>query len=266
MVSQLHVVSVHVKDHESFNSLFLFFRDTLKLPLLYGELTRPENAGKTMYAGFSAGNCYFEPCGPYAFDAAFPLNQSARFHGLTFSPTKSAPEIATALDLQGFDHSDIIPPSSSGEDDDTARLIYLKDARFVGKWLAVSIWEIRDKKDPVNHPFLRSSLSAAKGGALGLKWVKEVRVGYAARNSRDRWTTFLTPATQEGELCHIGDGPAIRFVQAQENCVESVVLKVESLRAARTFLADNGLLGKDAGRNIELDERKARGLRIVLEE
>ena len=137
---------------------------------------------------------------------------------------------------------------------------------LTGKLLAVSIWEIQDKKDRVNLDFLSSSLQEANGGALGVKRIDEVRIGCPGDANREQWSHFLTPAKHEGDAWFIGNGPALRLVPAKANQIESIVLKVNSLEQARTAAAKRDLLGKATIDEIELDPLKTLGLRILLNE
>jgi hypothetical protein len=161
LVSQLHVVSVHVQDHAAFDAIFLFFRDVLQLPLVYGELSTPWNNDRRLYAGFSVGNAYLEPCGPYKDNAPFSPDRPARFHGLTFSPATTIADAAIALGHRSIPHSGVMGGG------DMPRFVYLSDPLLTGKHLAVSIWEIQNTNDHANLSFLRSSLQEAKGGASG---------------------------------------------------------------------------------------------------
>ena len=208
MVSQVHVVSIHVRDRAAFDSVFLLFRDVLQVPLVYGSLSRPGNENERLYAGFSVGNAYLEPCGPYSSDAPFSPDQVARFHGLTFSPASSLVEDTQELGRRAISHGPIVGGGS------LPHFVYFDDTLLTGKLLAVSIWEIQDKKDRVNLDFLRSSLQEANGGALCVKRIDEVRIGCPGDANREQWSHFLTPAKHEGDAWFIGNGPALRLVPA----------------------------------------------------
>src|SRR5512144_1198541 len=75
MVSQLHVLSIHVRDHAAFEGVCRLLGQELDLPLLYREPNQPHNDTERLYAGFSVGNTYLEPCGPYASDPPFTAEQ-----------------------------------------------------------------------------------------------------------------------------------------------------------------------------------------------
>lgn len=230
------------------------------MPLVYGSLSKPGNDNDRLYAGFSVGNVYLEPCGPYSSDAPFSSDQVTRFHGLTFSPASSLVEDTQELARRAISHGPMVGGGS------LPRFVYFDDTLLTGKLLAVSIWEIEDKKDRVNLDFLSSSLQEAKGGALGVKRIDEVRIGCPGDANREQWSHFLTPAKHEGDAWFIGNGPALRLVPSKANQIESIVLKVKSLEQARTAAAKRDLLGKATFDGIELDPTKTLGLRILLKE
>ncbi len=258
LVSQLHVVSVHVKDHATFDAVFLFFRDVVRLPLLYGEVSKPTDQGKTLYAGFSAGNCYIEPCGPYPSDPAFSPDQPARFHGLTFACAMPIADAATELDRRTISHSSLIKGWGPS-------FVYATDGLLIGRRLAVSLWEIQDPNDHANLNFVASSLQQAQGGPLGVKRIAEIRIRYPAKENLAHWQGFLAPAEHRGDTWTVGNGPVLRFVPGQENEIESIVLEVESLDKAAASLSQAGLLGRRTDDAIELDPSGIFGLRIRLE-
>ena len=171
VVSQVHVVSVHVRDHAAFDGVFLFFRGVLQLPLVYGALSTPGNDDRRRYAGFSVGNAYLEPWGPYKNDVPFSPDRPARFHGLTFDPATTIADAEKALEPTSIPHSGVMGGGGMPS------FVYLNDALLTGKDLAVSIWEIQNTNDHANLSLLRSSLQEAKGGALGVKSLAEVRIG-----------------------------------------------------------------------------------------
>jgi len=260
VVSQVHVVSVHVRDHAAFDAVFLLLQDTLKLPRVYGELSKPGNSERRLYAGFSVGNAYLEPCGPYATDPPFSPTHPARFHGLTFWPAVSITEAAAELDRRKISHLPVI--GGGGQ----PSFIYLDDAMLTGMKQAVSLWEIHDEHDPVNLDWLRSSVDAAEGGTLRVRRLEEIWMASPGETNRAQWAKFLSPAIREGDVWSVGSGPALRFLPGDESRIEAIVLQVTSLEKARRALSQSNLLGQSATDRIELNPAKAFGLRIILNE
>jgi hypothetical protein len=260
VVSQLHVVSVHVPDHATFDAVFLLFRDTLKLPVVFGDLSKPGSSTERLYAGFSVGNAYLEPCGPYQNDAPFSAAQPARFHGLTFS---SAPAIAAAAAELECRH---IPAAEIAGSGHLPRYIYLKDTLLSGEKQAVSIWEIQNKNDQVCLDALRSSLQAAQGGPLGVERMDEVWLDIPGEQNLAQWSKLLAPAKCKGRAWLVGDGPALRITTGKELGIEAIILKVASLKAAEEYLLQAHLVNKHTPDGLELDTKRTSGLRIILKE
>jgi hypothetical protein len=260
VVSQVHVVSVHVPDHATFDAAFHLFRDTLKLPWVYGELSTPASGAERLYAGFSVGNAYLEPCGPYATDAPFSAAQPARFHGLTFTPGLGI--VAVAAELEGRN----IPAAQIAGGGVFPRFIYLRDTLLTGGKQAVSIWEIQNPNDRVSLETLRAALQAAHGGPLGVERMDEVWLGVPGQENLAQWRRLLAPAKHKGGIWRMGDGPALRMVSGQELHVEAIVLRVKSLKAAEEYLSQVQLGSTPTADGLELDMAKTLGLRIILKE
>jgi len=260
VIGQVHVVSIHVRDQAAFDSVFLFLQDVLQLPRVYGEPSKPENKEQRLYAGFSVGNAYLEPCGPYSNDAPFSSNCPARFVGLTFSPGRSLADSAVELGLRNFEHSDVLGGGG------LPKFVFLYDSLLTSKRQAVSLWEIQNTNDSVNLGFLSDSLQKTKGGALGVKRLQEVWIGYPGEANLAAWNKFLRPCRRESDIWLVGNGPALRLVPSKESQLESIVLQVGSMARAKTALAEKNLVGKLALDAIELDVAKTFGLRIVLQE
>jgi hypothetical protein len=251
------VVSVHVKDYATFDAAFRLFRDKIGLPLLYGEPSGPGSEGKTLYAGFSVGNAYIEPCGPYKNEAPFSPDQPARFLGLTFACATPLADAAKDLARRHIRHSD---PLGS----ERLRFVYVTDDLLTGRRQAVGLWEILDPNDHANLDFVASSLRHAKGGPLGIRRIAEVRVRYPGKENLAQWDRFLAPSRRRADVCREGNGPVVRFVQGQECRIESITLEVESLAKAKAVLSERQLLGNQVRGAIELDPAQTLGLRIRL--
>jgi hypothetical protein len=260
VVSQVHVVSVHVRDRAAFDAVFLFLRDDLQLPRVYGEVSNPGNDTQRLYAGFSVGNAYLEPCGPYQSDPPYLPDQPARFVGLTFSPGASMEAEVKELRSRNLTFSG---PFGVG---DGPLYVYLSDPRLTGKMLSTSLWEIRNKEDRAHLRFLQTALEEAKGGALGVQQMAEVRIAYPEAVGSAWWSSLLQPARQVDEAWVLGSGPRLRIVPAKEPHIQSILLKVGSLEKAKAFLAAKSLLGTQTTGVIELDPAKTSGLRIQLQE
>jgi hypothetical protein len=113
---------------------------------------------------------------------------------------------------------------------------------------------------------LRDELTARRGGPLGLVRVQEVIIGTAdLRGANRAWETLLAPERRaDADVWRIGDGPAVRLVQAKRDMIQGLVLAVAALPTAREFLEKEGLLGVSSETELLIAPSKIRGLTIRL--
>ena len=111
---------------------------------------------------------------------------------------------------------------------------------------------------------LRRQLAESGGGPLGVEAVKEVIVGVTdLEAARGLWQKLLDPTPLSGSSTwQVGDGPAIRLLQARENTPQGLVISVASLPQAKAFLREKGLLGADSADEATIDPSKIYGLNI----
>jgi hypothetical protein len=115
---------------------------------------------------------------------------------------------------------------------------------------------------------LRRQLAESGGGPLGVEAVKEVIVGVTdLAVARGLWQQLLDPTPLSGSSTwRVGDGPAIRLLQAGENTTHGLVISVASWPQARPFLRERDLLGIDSQQEVTIDPSKIEGLNIRLVE
>jgi hypothetical protein len=98
---------------------------------------------------------------------------------------------------------------------------------------------------PIAWP-LRSYPSFTSGGIpLGIESLKEIVAGVKDFEETQKLWGKLLGANAEAARGSwgIADGPLVHLVSATENMIQSLVLKVSSLKKAETFLSENGMLG-----------------------
>jgi len=253
--SRIHTVSIHVRDFQTFNSVFRLLNDDMKLPKKWGQEWTPQTEAKRMYAGFWAGNMCIEPCGPYDTDE-FEDDASAMFFAITFLPFESSQASAAELARRGLTHD--------------GRKVYLSltDPYLSGGNRGVCIMDVGPEdreKDNARHAELQTEFAAAKGGPLGLVGVEEILVRYTSDESRRRWVRLLEPARPNAEnLWRLGDGPAIRLIKDSRTGMAGLVLKVRSVATATRVLKDRGMLGKTRDGQVQIRKDKTSGLAIFL--
>lgn len=232
VVSRVHTLSIHIRNKDAYNSVYLFLRDELQLPIVYGELWRELKDGERIYSGFSAGNLVLEPCGPFPERFYTSLDFTARFYGLTFETLEPLHDGLAELDRRGITYAE---PST---------YTVLTDKRLCRPNLAVSVMEGKgNSNDKTSLPMLRSSLRKINGGSLGIKGVAEIVVCYVNDDDLKAWQAFLEPARTEGnDLWKLKEGPDIRLAKDHLMHVKEIVLRVESLEKGKHYLRARDLV------------------------
>lgn len=252
-VLTLHTLSIHIKDPAVHDSVFLFLKDRLQLPVYY----QPITLGTRKYAGIYAGNLVLEPCGPYTDFHYASHDFKALFFGLTFEPSLSIPKTSENLGEKELKHE------VAGDE-----FIYLKDTGLCGQNITVSIMDRHEKlRDRARQGSLRSAISQNKRSGLGIEYVKEVRIGYSQDYQIQKWKTFISPSTITSENTWLaGNKITIRFIPSTLKEVKGIVFKVKSLEKAKQYLGANQLTFTTRGKEIILEPTQAFGLLIYFAE
>jgi hypothetical protein len=245
--------------------LYAFFTETLQLPVAWPLARR----GAVTSGGVGFGNTSVEAI---QFPGQKPSH--AQLVGFGFEPSPLSDCLAE-LDRRGITYGEPRPFVVT-EQDGTKKTLFTN----------VTLRQFSDAERPADatmHIFLseynpsyvnvdqrrkrlRRELRENQGGPLGVQAVNEVIIKVTDFESAARlWTTLLGRPTAPG-LWRIGDGPAIRIVQAGENQLQGLVFSVSSLRQAKAFLRHKGLLGAVSEEVVTIDAAKLLGLNIRLVE
>jgi hypothetical protein len=253
VITKLHTVSIHVKDHQVHEGVYRFLREDLQLPLVYEPVTQ----GERRYVGLWAGNLVLEPCGPYANITYATPDFAAIFCGLTFEACQSAQQSAEQLQHRQIKYK------SLGDS-----FVIINDPNLCEGNLVASIMDNPGRaQEKQKHEALTSQLKEDHGGPLGLQYVSEIQVGYTDRKDIDAWKTLLAPARQiEPYQWQLSDGPALRLVKSPRKEIKAVVFKVNSLEAATHYLRTNDLLGRVSQNRVHVNAPDHWEFNIVLQE
>lgn len=249
------------------DELFAVFSKTLQLPIAWPLADR----GGVISGGVGFGNVNVE-----AIKFPGQIKDPAPTHlvGLALKPS-SLDRSLLELDRRGIAYGAPRPFVSPGP-----------DGVRVTSFTNVTLLELSDADRPANatiqvflseyNPIyvdavarrdrLRDELVAKRGGPLGLVRVQEVIIGTAdLREANRTWEKLVAPAPPAGvDLWRIGDGPAVRLVQARRDMLQGLVLAVAALPAARDFLEEAGLLGASSATELLIAPSKVGGLNIRL--
>ena len=249
--------------------LYAFFTETLQLPVAWPMMS-PREGVATGGVGF--GNVNVETI---RFPGQKGQASRAQLLGFGFEPSSLA-ECLAELDRRGITYAERRPLIATGPDGSKNTL-----------WTNVTLRQFSDGEaaDATMHVFLseyspayvdveqrrkrlRGQLAESGGGPLGVEAVKEVIVGVTdLAVAQCLWQRLLDPTPVSGSSTwQVGDGPAIRLLQAGENTTHGLLISVASLPNARAFLRERGLLGIDSQREVTIDPSKIEGLNIRLVE
>lgn len=247
--------------------LFAFFSETLQLPVAWPLATR----GRVTSGGVGFGSVNVEAI-------RFPEQKPSpsQLVGFGFEPSPLS-ECLGELDRRGIIYGELRPFVVT-EQDGSKKTLFTN----------VTLRQFSDSDRPANatmhiflseyspmyvnveqrHARLRRELVESGGGPLGVDAVKEVIIGATdLKAATSLWERLLEPRRPSAPgLWQVGNGPAIRVVQAGENKLQGLVISVVSLRRAKAFLQEKGLLGSVSEKEVTIDPSKIQGLNIRLVE
>jgi hypothetical protein len=269
---ELSAAPVQYIDHIMIRSddpgeLFALFSKTLQLPIAWPLADR----GGVVSGGIGFGNVNIE-----AIKFPGQVNDPTPTHlvGLALKPL-SLGESLRELERRGITHGAPRPFVSVGPNGARATSftnVTLKQFSDADRPGDATFQVFLSEYNPVyidaaaRRSRLRDELAARRGGPLGLVRVQEVIIGTAdLRGANRTWQLLVAPAPSASvNLWRIGDGPAVRLVQAQRDMMQGLVLAVADLPKARHFLVENGLLGASSETELVVAPSKIRGLNIRL--
>jgi hypothetical protein len=250
ILSEVAVLTIHVSDTNTHETVFRFLTDVLKLPVDY----EPVMLGERRYAAVYAGNMFIEPCGPYSNMRYAVKDFKALFYGLNCRSDNSPCGIAAHLDRLKIAH----------EKTGTNLFRIQAPALADGIYFAIDA-RIPDKPAREREASLALALAANQREGPDLEYVREIRLGYTSPENLHAWQEFLGPKGRENDtLCRLNKNQTIRFVPGAVPGVRGIVFKVSSLEQAEKYLKDKKCMGRLVDGRIELDPAKTFGLLIQL--
>lgn len=112
------------------------------------------------------------------------------------------------------------------------------------------------------------NLQRVRGGLIGVEDVNEIILTLSDFDNKfARWEYLFSPIPPSDPGCwHLGQGPAIRLTPDEKDDIQSIVLRVKSLRRAKENLAKQDLLGDASGYWVSIAPSKIQELDIRLVE
>jgi len=245
--------------------LFDFFAGMLLLPEAW-----PISGNQGfMSGGVSAGNVNIEFF-RYAGQKKSPgrTAAAARFAGIAFEPYPLSSSLRE-LQVEGIPYDrpepymGTLPKGTRGVLWTTVALPSLSKPG-----MSIFLYEYSPEylKVDIRRKQLGNRLLLNGGGPLGIQLISEIVI--AARNlEKDQavWRKLLGAPGPSGNW-RVGAGPAIRLVRGEEDRIQRIILKVESLERAKSFLRETRLLGSTSSKQLSIVSFKVQGLTIRLVE
>src|SRR5215212_3436782 len=228
--------------------VYAFFTEVLQLPVGW-PLMSPREGVATGGVGF--GNVNVEAI---RFRGQTSQPSSARLLGFGFEPSPLAASLAE-LDRRGITYGAPRPVIATGQDGSKTTL-----------WTNVTVRQFSDGEaaDATMHVFLseysptyvnveqrrerlRRQLAESAGGPMGVEELKQVIVGVSdLKAATTLWQRLLDPTPISGSNSwQVGDGPAIRLVQANDNTTQGLVIGVVPWQRAKELRQEKGLRRDD---------------------
>ncbi len=242
-------------------SLFNFFADTLLLPVAW-----PITDTRGFISGaLGAGNVNLE-----FFRRAEPDNAAgrkpgaARYAGIAFEPYP-LPNSLREMQVAGIPYAppepyiSTLPKGTQGVLWTTVALPYMSRPG-----MSIFLYEYSPEylRADIRRNQLGNRLVLNGGGPLGLQAVSEIVIESTnLEKDKTQWALLLGTQTSSGSW-RAGAGPAIRLIPGEEDRIQSIVFKVESIARAKEFLIKNRLGGSDSHKEISFDPSKVQGLNI----
>lgn len=250
--SRFHTLSIHIKDPAVHDSVFLFLRDKLQLPVNYNPVTH----GTRKYAGIFAGNLVLEPCGPYT-QFSYATDFKAIFFGLNFETDNSISSVAMVLENLNMKF-----------ESDGKTYIYIQDTDVSGENSFLGIANsYGNERDYTTMDSLKLIMNSKYTDGLGIEYVFEIQVGYPGNKNLERWKELIHPSDlDKDQVWHFSNDLNIRFIPDKIKEVKGITFKVKSLQNAKTYLKEKGLLGTEKNGTIAIDPKKSFGLSICFTE
>lgn len=247
--------------------LFAFFSQTLQLPIAWPLADR----GGVVSGGVGFGNVNIEAI---RFPGQIGGPTPTHLVGLALKPA-SLSESLIELERRGIAYGAPRPFLSVGTGGVTVTSftnVTLREFSDADRPADATIQVFLSEYNPAyvdaveRRARLRDELAARRGGPIGVVRVQEVVVGTTDLGGASRrWQTLVAPAPpSDADVWSIGDGPAVRLVQADTNMIQGLVLAVIDLPTARDFLAGKSLLGASSRSEVVIAPSKIGGVRIRL--
>jgi hypothetical protein len=240
----------------------------------------------------NAGNVILEFMGVAPSPTEPPSDTEAAFMGFGFEPYPLSESVAE-LDRRGVARGPVQPNRQDPQSEPFYTLVILtalserwdgtaptsmapEETRFYlhplrARGLIVLLSEFHEQfwpgtfvqdLGPANRPTWLRELRSRGGGPLGVLGVKEITIGVEDYSDAiTRWERVLRPAPSLGDgAWALGEGPAIRLIEAPALGIQSLTFAVQSIGRTRDFLRAQDILGASTAEQVTIAPSAVQGL------
>jgi hypothetical protein len=241
-------------------SLFQVFRDTFGLPVAWPF----QSYGGFASGGLSVGNAVLEFA---TWEVPKGETLKTEWKMLAFEPAGDTEAATAELRRRGIVHSE--PDVSTYRDAGGKETVGWINTGLSGAGLSdiVFVCDYKARKNVAGmHQKGADELARAHGGPLGVRGVKAIEVGVTdLRVARLEWLKLIDhPGQEQEDVFRFGAGPAVHLVEAGFPGIRRIVLQVDSLERARTFLAQRQMLEAKTGSSTSISPAAIGGLTVTL--
>lgn len=249
-VDHILIASSHAKE------LFSLLSDTFQFPVAWPM----SHYGNFASGGVAVGNVNLEIIKDSEVAAG---SAKSRWTGIALEPEPLRISVAE-LDARGILHGTPVP---------------FRSGFSTTRWTTVSLPDVSSDNAqfflchyeddlPSRRRRLLEQLRSRNGGPLSVNSIREIVLGARdVKQKQAHWQKLLNPIQESSQVAwSVGDGPAIRLIQADKDGIRGLVVSVKSLDRARNFLKEQGLLGAEQPGNLTVVGSLLQGLNITLVE
>lgn len=240
LVSKIDHVLIEPSDSYDF---FIFLSEELQLPVVW-DYSEYEDF---MSGGVFCGNIKLESISTDKVDA------NSTICGIAFDPQLSTEETIIELDNRLIPHGVSIDMTS-----------YIRteiNDILTGSW--IFFCEYLMNKETVKKMFnlKQYELDKRNGGPLGIIEVLEINIYIESQDIIKNWEK-LVPIEKitNTEFLYSESSPNIRFKVSNNNSIDSIKFKVQSIDKAKNYLISKNMLGSESSNLISTDPDKTYGV------
>jgi hypothetical protein len=240
--------------------LFLFFRDTLQLPQVWGY----KSWGEFASGGVSLGNVAFELVW---WEVPPGETLATELAGIALEPAGPTAAAVAELDRRGIAHDE--PQENASVTASGQKVGWVNTGLLdLAPWSVFFCDYLAREDVAAGRNKASAELASREGGPLGVVELEELVLGARdVETARRHWRALLdSPGQEAGDVFSFGEGPRLRLVPASRDSIQRLVVRVRSLERARAFLADRQLLGEASASAVTLAPQAIGGLSITLVE